>query len=204
MIGCGGHAKVVVDSIVRQGGIVDWIVDENPQARSLLGIPILNPEDLEAKSLGLMFFIVAIGDNSTRRMKYLSFVAAGHEPFTVIHPGSIVSERADIGSGSLVGAGAVVNPAVEIGVNCIVNTSASIDHDCQIGDHCHIGPGARLPASVVVEDGVFIGAGATVLPGIEIGSNATIGAGSVVTRNVANNSTVFGNPARVRTSTRPD
>ena len=43
----------------------------------------------------------------------------------------------------------------------------------------------------------WIGAGATILPGVTIGENSVVGAGSVVTRNVAPNTIVAGNPARV-------
>lgn len=44
--------------------------------------------------------------------------------------------------------------------------------------------------------GCSIGANATVLPGVRIGCWAMVGAGSVVTRDVADFSQVYGNPAR--------
>ena len=43
----------------------------------------------------------------------------------------------------------------------------------------------------------WIGAGATILPGVTIGENAVVGAGSVVTKDVAPNTIVAGNPARL-------
>lgn len=51
--------------------------------------------------------------------------------------------------------------------------------------HVHIGKNA------------WIGAGATILPGVTIGDNAVVGAASVVTRDVAPDTIVAGNPARV-------
>jgi acetyltransferase-like isoleucine patch superfamily enzyme len=51
--------------------------------------------------------------------------------------------------------------------------------------------------NVVIEDNVLIGANATVLAGVHIGKNAIIGAGSVVTKDVLENTTVVGVPARV-------
>lgn len=42
----------------------------------------------------------------------------------------------------------------------------------------------------------WIGAGATILPGVTIGENSVVGAASVVTRSVAPDTIVAGNPAR--------
>lgn len=42
----------------------------------------------------------------------------------------------------------------------------------------------------------WIGAGATILPGVTVGDNAVVGAASVVTRDVAPDTIVVGNPAR--------
>lgn len=48
-----------------------------------------------------------------------------------------------------------------------------------------------------VKRGASIGTSATILCGVTIGENAVVGAGSVVTHDVADNTTVAGNPARV-------
>ncbi|AZD17693.1 MULTISPECIES: acyltransferase [Pseudomonas] len=51
--------------------------------------------------------------------------------------------------------------------------------------------------STTVKRGASLGANCTILPGITIGENAMVGAGAVVTRDVAANTVVVGNPARV-------
>ena len=43
----------------------------------------------------------------------------------------------------------------------------------------------------------WIGAGATILPGVTVGDNAVVGAASVVTKDVAPNTIVAGNPAKL-------
>ena len=50
----------------------------------------------------------------------------------------------------------------------------------------------------IVKKGASIGSNATILCGITIGENAMIGAGSVVTKDVAANTIVAGNPARLK------
>jgi acetyltransferase-like isoleucine patch superfamily enzyme len=51
-------------------------------------------------------------------------------------------------------------------------------------------------APIHIKKGAFIGTGAIILPGITIGENAIIAAGAVVTKNIADNSTAMGVPAK--------
>lgn len=59
--------------------------------------------------------------------------------------------------------------------------------------------GRRLaaPARTLVRKGASIGANATIAPGVTIGERAMVGAGAVVTRDVAADTIVAGNPARI-------
>jgi len=50
---------------------------------------------------------------------------------------------------------------------------------------------------ITVEDNVWIGGSATILPGVTIGKNSIIAAGAVVTKDVAANTIVGGNPAQL-------
>jgi acetyltransferase-like isoleucine patch superfamily enzyme len=52
-------------------------------------------------------------------------------------------------------------------------------------------------APVHIGNGAWIGARAIILPGVTIGSRALVAAGAVVTRDVADDTLVAGNPARV-------
>ena len=52
-------------------------------------------------------------------------------------------------------------------------------------------------APVLVKEGAYIGTGAIITMGTEIGKNAVVGAGAVVTKNVPENSTVVGVPAKI-------
>lgn len=57
--------------------------------------------------------------------------------------------------------------------------------------------GATYGRPIVIENKVWIGINSTVLPGIGIGHGAIVGANSVVTKDVAPNTIVAGNPARL-------
>jgi maltose O-acetyltransferase len=49
----------------------------------------------------------------------------------------------------------------------------------------------------VIGSGVRIGSNSTILP-VSIGNNSIIGAGSVVTKDIPENSVVYGNPAKIK------
>lgn len=98
---------------------------------------------------------------------------------------------------------------VEIGENCKIQTGVSIPRGWKIGNNVFIGPGARFandkhpnldnefkPQGGVVKDGAMIGMGALIGAGIIIGKNATIGMGAVVLKDVPDNETHIGNPAK--------
>lgn len=106
---------------------------------------------------------------------------------------------------------------VHVGRNVVINFNCNFvdDGDIYIGDNCLVGPGVSIATSVhpvsprlrrhVLQynkpvrlgNNVWVGAGATILPGVTIGDNSIVGAGSVVTKDVASDTIVVGNPARV-------
>lgn len=62
-------------------------------------------------------------------------------------------------------------------------------------------PTINVYGKIKVGNNVFIGSNVIILPNIEIGDNVVIGAGSVVTKSIASNLIVAGNPARkIRTT----
>ena len=76
----------------------------------------------------------------------------------------------------------------------------TLGHDVIIGDFCNINHGANLAGRITVGDGTFIGIGASIKENITIGKNAVIGAGSVVLKDVPDNTTVYGVPAKAVSS----
>ena len=202
VLGAGGHGGSVADAAMqmRRWQGIEFYDDRAAPGSEAYGFLV---RGTSTELLGRSFaaddapeIFVAIGDNARRLELVREVMHAGATLATVIHPAAVVGSRVTIGAGSVLMAGAVVNIAARIGVGCIINTGASVDHDCAIGDGVHVCPGVSLAGNVQISDLAWIGIGSTVIQGRKIGSRAVVGAGSVIIRDVENDVTMVGNPAR--------
>lgn len=81
------------------------------------------------------------------------------------------------------------------GVGIIINSKTFIGNNCNVSQFLSIGSNKDTPA--VIGNDVYIGPNVCIVENVHIGDNAIIGAGSIVVRDVPNDSTVVGNPAKV-------
>lgn len=202
IIGAGGHARVVLDSLrvtsIRVLGLTDD--DKALWGTSIGHVPVLGSDEvLSAYSPGDVLLANGIGGASclnTRHSIFVRYKARGYDFATIVHVASCIAEGVVLGEGVQVMAGAVVQPCTSIETNTIINTGASIDHDCSVGAHSHVGPGAVVCGGVTLGQSTLIGAGATIIPGVSIGDHCLVAAGSTVIDSIAAHARVSGTPAR--------
>jgi sugar O-acyltransferase (sialic acid O-acetyltransferase NeuD family) len=207
--GSAGHAKVLSEIILNQGGRILALFDNEEVTSVLADISVYRGElgflawSSAQADLKDIAGLVAIGGGRGRdRMAiHTLFRSMGLLTPVLTHPSAAVSPSAYVGAGTQILALASVAAESFLGEACIINHHAAVDHECVLGNGVHLAPGATLCGCIEVGDNVLIGAGAVVLPRITIGADAVIGAGAVVTRDVPPGSTVVGNPARVIQST---
>lgn len=200
LLGCGGHGRVVLETLLLAGAKVIGILD--PSLRELdevFGIPVLGGDDYLDRAQAGASLVNGVGANpdiGPRMHVFLSARGRGFEFAALFHPSSVVAGDVTLAPGCQVMAGAVVQVGTRMEENVVVNTGASIDHDCRLGAHSFVAPGATLCADVTLAEEVFVGAGAVILPGTKVAPGAIVAAGAVVTGDVAAGAIVAGNPAR--------
>lgn len=143
-------------------------------------------------------FTIGIGNPHLRKMLVEKFEGIGG----VL--ASTISSKSDIGSyevyinnGANILDGVKISNDVKIGKSAIIYYNSIITHDCKIGNYVEISPNVTVLGRVSVGNFAHLGAGSTILPNINIGKNVVVGAGSVVTKDVPDNCTVVGIPAKV-------
>ena len=189
IIGSGGHAGVVINAIQQRGenDIIGLLDEMNPVGEIRHGYRI---EDI-TKDWSHAFAHVAIGDNATRER----FSTKPFRFVNIIHP----SAHANVDCiGSYFGANSVVGNGSTVGNFSIINTGVILEHDSSVGEFAHLCPGVVTGGRVRIGSRTTIGLGAILRDGITVGDNCAVGMGAVCLKNIPDNSTFWGNPARIQ------
>lgn len=202
LIGAGGHAKTVADTIERLGIYeIAGFVDVKPVGTHIYRTYSVIASDNDLHSLwarGIKNAFVCIGyvgNSEIRNNLYRKLKAIGYNLPVIIDTTAVVASDACIGDGTYVGRCAVINADAAVGKMCIINTGAVVEHECIVADYAHISVGTVLCGQVTVGEMTFIGANATIIQGLKIGSKCIVGAGSVVLKDINNFEAAAGCPA---------
>lgn len=198
VMGASGHAKVVIDALLASGCRIVGCYDDDEALAGTEPVPGVTvtgaSSSLVANWRKGQKVVIAIGENRFRlRLSLLLKVEYG----IASAPSVVLGRGVTTGPGSMLLPSATVNIDSAIGKHAILNTSCSVDHDCRIGDYAHIAPGCTLGGNITVGEGAFLGIGTRVIPGVRIGRWSIIGAGAVVTKDLPDNCTAVGVPAKV-------
>lgn len=151
-------------------------------------------------------------------------------PNSVIRSHSVIYEDVEIGEGFQTGHRVTIREKSIFGINCSIGTLSDVQGTVTIGKYvrlhsnAHIGqhsiiedyawiypyvvltndqhPPVYVPRGVTIKEYAVVATSSVILPGIVIGKNALVGAHSVVTKDVADEMLVVGNPAKVKCNVR--
>lgn len=197
IIGAGGFAKSAIDSLDQHSYSIKGFVDNYRNDKEHLGYPILGRNLDDIKNPEDFFYFIAIGDNRKREFWYQEVKNRHLKFINIIDKSAIISDNAQIGNGCFVGKMVVINNTAVVGNNCIINTRALIEHGCKIGNHVNISTNTVLNGDVEIGNRSFIGSCSVINGQNKIGNNVIIGSGAVVTKNIDDNCTAVGIPAKV-------
>ena len=201
ILGAGGHAKVVISTLLllRKQVIGITEADKQKQGDYISKIPILGDDEAILKykpdEIELVNGIGSIGLPESRMELFQKFKKRGYNFASIIHPSALIMNDVEIKEGVQIMAGVIIQTGCSIGVNTIINTGSIVDHDCKVDDHIHIAPGVTISGGVHIGSITHIGTAATIIQGLDIGENCVVGAGAVVINNIPSGKKVVGVPA---------
>ena len=173
-------------------------IDDHAADMSLLGCPVVgfqafrkryNPEDTR--------FVITIGEPKFRREAFERMEEAGYQGARLVHPSAYISPDAEVGEGAVIGPGVFIGSLARIGKDFYAAKGAAIGHDAIIKNHTRVGVGTFIGGHTVIGENAFIGSGAMLKDRICIGDYSVVAIGSAVFSDVADYTTVMGNPARI-------
>ena len=173
-------------------------LDDNPRALEGYNyeVSILDPATSHHPAADELF-LCAIGTPTVKRMVCQRLLDRGGEFLTLVHPSVILGRNVQLGCGVVLCPGVVLTCDIRVGDFAMINCLSSAGHDACIGNWATISAHCDMTGQTELGEMAFMGSGARILPGKKVGPRALVGAGSVVLGNVASDSKVFGNPARV-------
>ncbi|HYV91975.1 MAG TPA: NeuD/PglB/VioB family sugar acetyltransferase [Chitinophagales bacterium] len=142
-------------------------------------------------------FCLGVGGTSLRASLSQKMKERGGRLRSVISPNASIGHYGNVlHDGLSLMTGAVITNDITIHEGCLLNLNCTIGHDCVIGEYCDINPGVHISGNSKLGAYCSLGTGCVVLPKIIIGNNVTVGAGAVVVKDIPDNATVVGIPAK--------
>ncbi len=185
LIGYGGHAREVITQI---GKNLPYFVDDEFLTPGSLPLSKFDPNKYKV--------IVAIGDSKNRK-NIVDKLPLSTKFFTFIHPTALImNKNIEIGEGSFIGAYSILTTNIKLGKHSLLNRSNHIGHDSVIGDYFSAMPGAIISGNVNIGNKVYMGTNSSIREKIEICDDVIIGLNSGVIKDINQEGTHVGSPAK--------
>ena len=203
VFGVGGFGREVLPMLKRLGKLQSNFVfvddDKHLIGRKVNGVVVVSAEQAIAEGRQ---FTIAIASPKNRRMIVTRLEAEGAVFFQAKAKTAVTYDHVELGEGAILCDHVLLTTNIKIGKHFHANCFSYVAHDCVFGDYVTLAPHVSCGGRLMVGDGVYIGAGAVIKQGtiekpLRIGKGAVIGMGAVVTKDVAPNVTVVGNPAKI-------
>ncbi len=159
--GCGGHAREVLHLCKQIGVEVVGFLDERPDWKGKIvdDVPVLGdlPDILPLQNQ-VMIVCAGVGDPALKKRFVEKTKKAGFQfADSLVHPSVFISNRNQLGIGSIICEGTIITTNVVIKDFVIINRGVNISHDDQIEDYVTVSPGVNIAGNVTIKEGAYIG-----------------------------------------------
>lgn len=202
IIGARGFGREVYELAVqtqeykKDFDIIGFLDDKSDALNGFSGYPPIISSVEKFTPSDYDVFICALGDVGYKRKYVDILLSKGGRFINLIHPTAYISSNSKLGNGCIVGAYTRISCDVIIGDFNTFQPFCAIGHDVVVGNYNHFNTYSFLGGGVRIGDLVTLHTGSIIHPKKIIGNSSIVGAGAVVLRNIQNQTTVYGNPAK--------
>ncbi len=200
IVGASGFGREVAWLIeeLKEWKVVGFIDDsEEIQNTIINGIPVIGKLDFLEKVTKKTYVTIAIGNPIIRKKISERLMENKNIVFPNIIAKDIrINRTIKLGIGNIICTNNILTTNISIGNFNHVNLSCTIGHDVVFNNYVTVYPGVNISGNVEISDISEIGTGSKIIQGKHISSNVIIGAGSVIVKNIEEEGTYVGVPAR--------
>lgn len=204
IIGGRGNGTVIASTIEdckKAGQDIECIGFLNDNEKEINGYPVLGGilDGSWRKLSSDCSFIFAMSNvkQASERFQMLKNLDIPIERFaTIIHPTSVVSDKAKLGFGVVLMPHTLVSPDVILGNHTQLYAQSFIGHDTILDQMIFVANNVSIGGRIHIKDGAHIGSNSSLLERITIGRFSLIGLGSVVLKDVKDKEKIVGNPGK--------
>ncbi len=170
--------------------------DDSSAGKVIQGYPVTRQSEL-SMYLPNLYAVAAVGDPQLRERAVMQGIQIGCRFASLVHPTvQYDASTVTIGPGSIICAGSIMTVNITVGSHVILNLDCTVGHGSSIEDFVTISPGCHLSGNTFVGRSAQLGTGVVTIPKVKIGARSIVGAGAVVVRDLPEDVTAIGVPAR--------
>ena len=207
--GCGGYGSEILDEIKddllkkNDPDNYEIVFIDDDKKSNFYGCKVYNFKNfLKKYKSDNLFCVISISNPKIREQIFHKLKINNIKAYNYRSPTANIMNNVKLSDGFCLSSNVTITTNTTIGKSFHANCYSAVYHDCTIGDFVTFAPSVICCGNVKIENNVYVGAGTIILQGNSkkkriIGKNSIIGAGSVVTKDVPENVTLVGSPARI-------
>ncbi len=209
LFGAGGAGKSLYDCIIRDKKSAEAyeqivFVDDVIGVEETYGVKVYTFAQItEMYTNQELKFLIALGTPDAREKIFRKIKDAGYSLAVWISPDADISPTAQFGEGALV-FDTYIDADVVVGHNTLIYKNAIVGHDTVIKEHCVISVNTFVGGHCQIDENAYIGPCAAVRDQIHIGKRALVGLNAAVYKDVPDDFTAIGNPAKAMPKSKGD
>lgn len=204
IIGASGFGREVawlVERINKVNPTWDLLgfIDDNPDLKDAVvgGYKVLGTSSAVGDYTDA-YFVCAVGASKIREIiiNKVTEISPSIKFATLLDPTVEISDRVEIGEGTIICAHSIITVDISIGKHNIINLDCTVGHDAIMQDYVTLYPSVNVSGITNIGRCSELGTGTQIIQGKKVGDYSIVGAGAVIVKDIPEKCTAVGSPAK--------